>query len=116
MEEMERELISDLSDRGLNNPETHFGRKSDDSEALFSVNSSQDYWQNKIELRKNRTRTVRARNEINNDKLKQYALQRQQLARCDDLEKKIEQLKRTHDVELRLMRKVARKTGVDFFK
>lgn len=34
MEEMEREIISELSDRGLNNPDANFGRKSENSEAI----------------------------------------------------------------------------------
>lgn len=52
MEEMEREIISDLSKRGLNNPEMNFGRKSDNSEALFSAHSSKDFFDEKIEKRK----------------------------------------------------------------
>lgn len=48
MEEAEREVISDLSHRGLYNLEMNFGRKSDNSEALFSAHSSQDYWEDKI--------------------------------------------------------------------
>lgn len=44
MEEMEREIISELSDRGLNNIEANFGRRSENSEALGSVKSSQDYF------------------------------------------------------------------------
>ena len=44
VEEMEREVISELSHRGLNNPEANFGRQSDDSEAHISVHSSIDYW------------------------------------------------------------------------
>ena len=48
MEEMEREVISDLSHRGLNNYEMNYGRKSENSEALFSAHSSQDYWEEKL--------------------------------------------------------------------
>ena len=44
MEEMEREIISELSHRGLNNADANYGRKSEDSEALHSIRSSQDYW------------------------------------------------------------------------
>ena len=44
MEEMEREIISELSHRGLNNADANYGRKSENSEALHSIRSSQDYW------------------------------------------------------------------------
>ena len=51
VEEMEREVISELSQRGLNNPEANFGRQSDNSEAHISVHSSVDYWKEKLERR-----------------------------------------------------------------
>ena len=40
IEEMEREIISELSHRGQNNMEANFGRRSENSEALNSVRSS----------------------------------------------------------------------------
>ena len=44
IEEFERGVDSDLEDRGLNNPDCHFGRRSQNSELLGSVAASQDYW------------------------------------------------------------------------
>lgn len=68
MEEYERAIESDLEERGLNNPDCYFGRRSDNSELLGSVNSSQDYWQrfeDKQKLHKYRGRSLIARNNAN---------------------------------------------------
>ena len=65
IEEMEREVISDLSDRGMNVPEMNFGRRSDDSEALHSVRSSENYWREKLIMHGKRVRSKRARSEKN---------------------------------------------------
>ena len=48
MEEKEREIESDMEERGINNVDNNYGRRSNNSELLGSVNSSQDFWQ-KIE-------------------------------------------------------------------
>ena len=60
IEEMEREIISELSHRGLNTIEANFGRRSENSEALNSVKSSQDYWQEDLKVH---PRNKRAREE-----------------------------------------------------
>ena len=60
IEEMEREVISDLSERGMNVPEMNFGRQSDDSEALLSVRSSENYWKEKLVMHGKRVRSMRA--------------------------------------------------------
>ena len=44
MEEYERAIESDLEQRGYNNPDANFGRRSQNSELLNSVHSSQDFW------------------------------------------------------------------------
>lgn len=46
MEEHERAVESDLEADGKNNENANFGRRSNNSEALESVNSEEDYWQN----------------------------------------------------------------------
>jgi len=79
LEEMEREIESDLEDRGLNNSENNFGRQSANSELLCSVKSSQDYWQvieNKLTKRQNRDRTKQATLEKKNDEQKPLVAKR----------------------------------------
>ena len=44
VEEYERELESELGQRGLLTLDDNYGRRSDNSELLQSVRSSQDYW------------------------------------------------------------------------
>ena len=44
MEEKEREIESDLDERGINNPNFNFGRQSTNSELLNSVKSSEDFF------------------------------------------------------------------------
>ena len=65
--EDELEILDDLSDRGINNPEANFGRQSEDSEALHSVRSSEDYWQSRLDQRQQRVRTLRAANNKNEE-------------------------------------------------
>ena len=65
--EDELEILEDLSERGINNPEANFGRQSEDSEALHSVRSSVDYWQEKLDQRQQRVRTLRAANNKNEE-------------------------------------------------
>lgn len=64
MEEDEREVDSDLEQRGLLSPEHNFGRRSDNSELHNSIRSSQDYWQkieNKYAKHAARERTLKAK-------------------------------------------------------
>ena len=113
IEEMEREIQSDLEDRGLNNSQTNFGRQSQNSELLRSVKSSQDYWaiiENKITRRQNRERSKKAAFlDKTGDDPKQHKVQRQNVQRFDDLGKKLDAMKKAHEVELRTIRKASRK-------
>lgn len=52
MEEYERGIESDLDDRGLNNPDANFGRRSNNSELLGSIASDDNYWQEIVDKRK----------------------------------------------------------------
>ena len=113
MEEYERGVESDLEERGMNQPDNNFGRKSENSERLGSIDSDKDYWQ-EFEVRKvkhnNRERTIKARNEKTKDEAKQAAnMKRQAMQRFDDLGKKIESMKKAHEVEVRTLKKTARK-------
>ena len=45
IEEYERAIESDMEERGVKKAENNFGRRSDNSELLKSVRSSEDYWQ-----------------------------------------------------------------------
>ena len=44
MEEKERAIESDLDDRGLNDVDNNFGRRSQNSELLGSMHSDDNYW------------------------------------------------------------------------
>ena len=114
--EEEFEILDELSDRGLNNPDNNFGRQSGDSEALHSVRSSEDYWQNLLDQRQKRTRTLHRATTKNDEEQRLQAQRRLQHQRYDDLGKKMEQMKKSHEIELRTLRKTSRKAGLDFFK
>lgn len=61
-------------------------------------------------------RTLRAANNKNEEEQKIQAQRRLQHQRYDDLGKKMEQMKKSHEIELRTLKKTARKAGLDFFK
>jgi len=71
IEEKERSVESDLANRGLANPDAHYGRQSDNSERVGSVLSQDCYWQNL--QRKQTTHLDRDRNKL--AKNKTYAVQ-----------------------------------------
>lgn len=81
MEEKERAIESELDQRGLNNPDNNFGRRSDNSELLGSVISDEDYWQDIIDskrLTKERGRSIIARTNNNVVAQKQKTLEKRQ--------------------------------------
>ena len=117
IEEMEREVISQLSERGLNTFEANFGRKSENSEELQSIHSSIDFWQEKLEDRKMRARTNRARNEDKNDeKLQLIASRRCKKTKLEELTKKLESMEKSRKIEFHQVRKQAQKASIDFFR
>ena len=120
IEEYERGIESELEEMGLNHADANFGRKSANSELLGSINSSCDYWQrieNKYAKHDGRERTLRAHLLAAADEVKQQAaFKRAKMIKNDDLGKKIELLKKAHEVELRNLRKVSRKACLEFFQ
>ena len=69
-------IEQDIAHRGLNNPDMNFGRRSENSELLGSVNSSQDYWQ-RIETKfANRELTKKANSKVTKEVIKQNTLEK----------------------------------------
>ena len=120
IEEYERAIESDLEERGLNNPDNNFGRRSDDSELLHSVASSQNYWQklvDKRQIHKERGRSLLAHDNQNFHTTKQKTLEKRQIRQgIDEAEKKITAMEKAHEVALRTLRKTSRKSQLEFFK
>ena len=81
IEEDEREIESELDRRGLNNMDANYGRRSQNSEQLQSIRSSQDFWQkieSKYHKKAQRERTIRAKNELTLNANKEQAMQKKQ--------------------------------------
>ena len=120
IEEKERSVESDLANRGLANPDAHYGRQSDNSERVGSVLSQDCYWQNL--QRKQTTHLDRDRNKL--AKNKTYAVQlktanavkKQNIQKFEDFQRKMDAMKKAHEIEVRNLRKTNRKAFLEFFK